>query len=58
MYSLVYTNRAVRDIKKLSPEIKKRIGQILSRYKQDPHAYSETFIDAKLGTFGGFHEHH
>jgi mRNA-degrading endonuclease RelE of RelBE toxin-antitoxin system len=51
MYTLVYTNRAEKDIKKLTPEIKKRIGQALSRYKQDPHGYSETLIDAKLGTY-------
>jgi len=47
MYTLVYTNRAEKDIKKLAPEIKKRIGQALSRYKQDPLGDSETLIDAK-----------
>ena len=29
-YSLVYTNRADKDIQKLPPEIKKRIGKALS----------------------------
>ena len=51
MYDLVYTFRAEKDIKKLSADIKERIGRTLSRYKQDPHGYSETLIDAKLGAY-------
>jgi len=35
-YNLVYTNRADKDIQKLSPEVKKRIGKTLLRYKHDP----------------------
>ena len=50
-YNLVYTNRADKDIQKLPPEIKKRIGKALLRYKQDPHRYSETLRDSKLGTY-------
>lgn len=49
MYNLVYTNRAVKDIKKLPPDIKKRIGKTLLRYQQDPLGYSETLTDARLG---------
>ena len=51
MYRLVYTSRAERDIKKLPPDIKRRIGQTLLRYKQAPHDYSETLADTKLGTY-------
>jgi len=40
-----------RDIKKLPPDIKRRIGQALLRYKQAPHDYSETLADTKLGTY-------
>ncbi len=50
-YSLVYTNRADKDIQKLPPEIKKRIGKALLRYEQDPHKYAETLRDSKLGTY-------
>jgi mRNA interferase RelE/StbE len=51
MYRLVYTSRAERDIKKLPPDIKRRIGQTLLRYKKAPHDYSETLADTKLGTY-------
>ena len=32
-YDLVYTQRAIRDVEKLDPKIKKRLGKILLRYK-------------------------
>ena len=51
MYDLVYTFRAEKDIKKLPPDIKKRIGRTLPRYRQNPHGYSETLVDPKLGTY-------
>ena len=50
-FNLVYTNRADKDIQKLPPEIKKRIGKALLRYKQDPYRYAETLRDSKLGTY-------
>ena len=50
-YNLVYTNRADKDIQKLSPEVKKRIGKTLLRYKHDPHKYSETLRDPKIGSY-------
>ena len=50
-YKLVYTNRADKDIQKLPPEIKKRIGKALLRYEQDPYRYSETLRDSNLGTY-------
>jgi mRNA-degrading endonuclease RelE of RelBE toxin-antitoxin system len=31
-YDLVYTQRAIRDIEKLDPRIKNRLGKILLRY--------------------------
>ena len=49
-YKLVYTNRAEKDIQKLPPEIKKRIGKSLLRYARDPLRYSETLREPKLGT--------
>ena len=50
-YKLVYTNRADKDIQKLPPEIKKRIGKTLLRYEQDPYRYSETLTDSNFGTY-------
>ena len=50
-YNLVYTNRTVKDIQKLPLEIKKRIGKALLRYEQDPHRYSETLRDTKIGSY-------
>jgi len=35
-YELVYTARAVRDIKNLDENVKKRIGKTIIRYKEDP----------------------
>ncbi len=34
-YRLVYTHRAVKDIKRLDPAVKKRIGKTLLRYQYD-----------------------
>ena len=50
-YSLVYTNRAIRDIEKLDPEVKSRIGETLLRYKEDPLNYAVKLKDARLGTY-------
>jgi len=50
-YKLVYTNRADKDIQKLPPEIKKRIGKALLRYEQDPLRYSEKLRDPNFGTY-------
>jgi len=50
-YKLEYTNRADRDIQKLPPEVKKRIGKALLRYSRDPLRYSEALRDPKLGTY-------
>ena len=49
-YKLAYTNRADKDIQKLAPEIKNRIGKALLKYEQDPHRYSETLRDTTLGS--------
>ena len=50
-YSLVYTNRADKDIQKLPPEIKRHIGKALLRYEQDPYKHSEKLRDPNLGTY-------
>lgn len=50
-YRLVYTHRAEKDISRLDPAIKKRIGNTLSRYERDPLKYAEKLSDPKLGNF-------
>jgi mRNA interferase RelE/StbE len=50
-YDLVYTQRAFRDIEKLDPKIKKRLGKVLLRYKEEPLRYAEKLSDSKLGTY-------
>ena len=35
-YELVYTRRAERDIEKLEPQVKNRIGKTLLRYREEP----------------------
>ncbi len=50
-YKLVYTQRAIKDIRKLEQNTKKRIGQALVRYEEDPLKYAENLIDPRLGTY-------
>jgi len=50
-YKLVYTQRAVKDIRKLEQISKKRIGRALVRYEEDPLKYAEKLIDPRLGTY-------
>ena len=49
-FKLVYTQRAIRDIKRLDPGTKKRIGDTLKRYEANPMAYAESLTDSELGT--------
>ena len=50
-YTLVYTHRAVKDIHKLEPKIKKRIGETLLHYKEEPLKYAKKLTDPKFGTY-------
>ena len=50
-YRLVYTHQAVKDIQKLEPQIKRRIGATLLRYKNDPLSYAKRLTNSKLGTY-------
>lgn len=44
-YRLVYTRRAERDIRKLEPNTKDRIGKALLRYAEDPLRFAEKLSD-------------
>jgi hypothetical protein len=50
-YRLVYTQRAVKDIEVLDPNIKQRIGKTLLRYEKDPLKYADKLTDPKVGTY-------
>jgi mRNA interferase RelE/StbE len=51
IYRLVYTRRAERDIKKLEPKTKDRIGKALLRYSEEPLRFAEKLSDPILGEY-------
>jgi mRNA interferase RelE/StbE len=50
-YKIVFTKRAMRDISKLEPEVKEKIGDALKRYGKDPLNYARKMIDPSLGSY-------
>ena len=50
-YKIVYTSRAVKDLSKLDPVAKERIGVTLERYAGAPLNYARKMIDPTLGTY-------
>ena len=50
-FKLVYTRRAVRDIKSLDLAVGRRIGKTLLRYQEDPLKYAERIADPRLGSY-------
>ncbi len=50
-YRLVYTNRAIKDIQRLEPAVKKHIGKVLLRYEENPLKYAVRLTESKLGTY-------
>jgi len=50
-HELVYTRKAIKDIQRLGPEVKDRIGKTLLRYQEDPLSHAERLTDATLGEF-------
>jgi mRNA interferase RelE/StbE len=50
-YRLVYTNRAVKDIQKLEPQIKARIGKALLRFESNPLRHATPLTNSSLGTY-------
>lgn len=50
-HRLVYTQRAVRDIQGLDPEIKERLGKALLRYAEEPLHYAEKLTQSTLGSY-------
>ncbi len=50
-YRLLYTRRAVRDIERLDPKTKDRIGKTLLRYEKDPVRHAEKLTQADVGSY-------
>ncbi|MBM4064984.1 MAG: type II toxin-antitoxin system RelE/ParE family toxin [Planctomycetes bacterium] len=50
-YKLTYTPRAERDIKKLDPAAKNRIGKALLKLQANPLLYSDKLRDPSIGTY-------
>lgn len=50
-FTLVYTQRAVKDIQGLDRSIKARIGRTLLRYAENPLKYAEKLTDPTFGTY-------
>ncbi len=50
-YRIVFTNRAVKDIESLEPSIRRRIGEKLREYAENPFVYARKLSDPKIGTF-------
>ena len=49
--TLVYTHRATKDIRRLPPDVQKRIGKSLLRYENEPLKHAEKLTDARLGEY-------
>ncbi len=50
-YTLIYTRRAAKDINKLDPATKNRLGKSLLRLQNNPVQLSEKLTDPKIGTY-------
>lgn len=50
-YRIVYTKSALRDVKKLDPVTKKKLGKRIKRYLQNPLHYAEKLMDSSIGDY-------
>ena len=50
-YEIIFTIKAAKDISKLEPEIKEKIGDALKRYSKDPLNYARKMVDPSLGSY-------
>ena len=51
IYSLIYTQRAIKDIRKLDADVRRRIGRTLKRYEVDPIKFASKLTDPRIGTY-------
>jgi mRNA interferase RelE/StbE len=50
-YRLVYTQRALKDIKNLDPQVRQRVGQSLKRLENDPLKFARKLTDPRIGSY-------
>ena len=50
-YKIVFTKRAMRDIPKLEPEIKEKMGDALKSYGKDPLNHARKMVNPSLGSY-------
>nr|VFK38292.1 MAG: mRNA interferase RelE/StbE [Candidatus Kentron sp. SD]VFK44222.1 MAG: mRNA interferase RelE/StbE [Candidatus Kentron sp. SD]VFK78927.1 MAG: mRNA interferase RelE/StbE [Candidatus Kentron sp. SD] len=48
---LIYTERAAKDIRRLPPDIKRRLGTTLARYRDFPYLYARKLNNPHLGNY-------
>ena len=51
MFKLIYTQRSIRDLRKLDDSTKLRIGKALLRFQENPLNYAEKITDPILGSY-------
>ena len=51
MFKLIYTQRSIRDLRKLDGPTKLRIGKALLRFQENPLNYAEKITDPILGSY-------
>jgi mRNA interferase RelE/StbE len=51
MFKIVITDRALKDIDKLTQDVKKRIASKLREFSSNPLDYSRKLTDPKIGTY-------
>ncbi|MCG2721028.1 MAG: type II toxin-antitoxin system RelE/ParE family toxin [Thermodesulfovibrionales bacterium] len=51
MFKIVITDRALKDIDKLTQDVKKRIASKLREFSNNPLDYSRKLTDPKIGTY-------
>lgn len=50
-YRLVYTARALKDIERLDPQVKSRLGRAIRKFAKDPLRHAEKIHDFRLGEY-------
>ena len=51
MYQVILTERAVKDIERLEKGIKRRIGEKIREYAEDPLHYARKLVNSAIGEY-------
>lgn len=50
-YKIIYARRAVKDLSKLEPATRQRIGETLEGYAKAPLSYARKMVNPSFGTY-------